>query len=101
MIILKEATLPFLPMLTSNMLHSPPLDDTLSLIDLENTAVLLANISNPLKVFQMIFLWIFGYDPKDWIIENKNDEDHYYAGKVYKFSKDEASDVYNSVRNRI
>jgi len=33
------------------------------------------------------------------IIENKNDEEHYYAGKAVNFVEDEGRDVYGKIKN--
>lgn len=82
-IIIKEFTLPFAPLLTQAGLHSKyKLDDNLSLIDFETWAIFLANIFNPLGLLR-VGPMILGYDPKDWIIENPDDEEHWYLGKYY------------------
>ena len=31
-----------------------------------------------------LFKLILGWDPVDMVVENKKDEDHYYAGKAYR-----------------
>lgn len=39
---------------------------------------------NPAYTSRHLFMWLLGWDPADMVIENKNDEEHYYAGKAYR-----------------
>jgi len=49
---------------------------------LEDAAFFFANWSNPTYWIRMVAKAILGWDPLDMVIENKNDEEHYYAGKA-------------------
>lgn len=54
------------------------------MFDFEDTFILIAAWTNPTYLARLLLKWILGWDPADMVIENKNDEEHYYAGKVYK-----------------
>lgn len=58
------------------------------MIDIEETILLFVNLANPAYTSRALFKLILGWDPLDMVIENKNDEDHYYAGKTYRGIKD-------------
>lgn len=60
---------------------APSEDDRLqlSLIDVE---YLFLRYLNPAWLLKKSFEKVEGYDPLDMVIENKNDEEHYYAGKI-------------------
>jgi len=45
-----------------------------------DTIMLFANLNNPTWWFRKGFMLIFNWDPIDTIVENKDDEEHYYAG---------------------
>lgn len=83
-IMIKEAMLYVWPLLTQAALHSQqPITSKLTLFDMGDAIFMYANLNNPLWWFQWIFKLIFNWDPKDIIIENKDDEEHYYAGAFY------------------
>lgn len=79
-IMLKEAVLPFFQLLTNTKAPTDADRVQLSLIDLESAFFFFANMFNPAYLAQQLFKWILGWDPVDTVIENKNDEEHYYAG---------------------
>jgi len=49
----------------------------LSLIDLGDVGKFLIHMADPTYLLRMWFKFTFGWDPKDTVIENKNDEEHY------------------------
>lgn len=83
-IILKEASLPFFQLLANKKAPSYKDRIELSLFDLEDMFLLAADWSNPASWLRYFFKLILGWDPLDMVIENKSDEDHYYAGKLWK-----------------
>ena len=79
-IIIKEFSFPIIQLILNRKAPSENDRIQLGLIDLED---LFLKYLNPVWLFQWSFKNVEGYDPKDMIIENKNDEEHYYAGKIY------------------
>lgn len=81
-IMVKEFTLPFWQLIGNK--RAPTYKDRiqLSLFDLEDAFFFFANISNPAYTSRYLFKFILGWDPLDMVIENKDDEEHYYTGKA-------------------
>lgn len=88
-IMLKEALLPFFQLITNARAPSEKDRVQLSLLDIEELILLFVNLANPAYTLRALFKLIFRWDPADMVIENKNDEDHYYAGKAYRGIKNE------------
>jgi hypothetical protein len=82
-IIAKEVELPFYQVIGN--VKAPTYKDKiqLSLFDIEETVIFLSHVFNPAWWGQQLFKDVAGYDPADIVIENKNDEEHYYAGQGY------------------
>jgi len=57
----------------------------LGLIDFEDTFWNFINLFNPFWWIYNIAKLILRYDPKDIVIENKDDEEHYYKNtKIFR-----------------
>ena len=89
-IMLKEALLPFFQLITNTRAPSEKDRIQLGLIDIQDTIVDIVNLMNPAYTGRVLFKWILGWDPADMVIENKKDEEHYYAGKAYNGIKNYA-----------
>jgi len=83
-IMLKEAVLPFFQLINNRKAPSHKDRIQIGLYDIEDSFFFFTNMVNPAYIGSHLFKWILGWDPKDMVIENKSDEDHYYAGKAYK-----------------
>lgn len=87
-IMIKEAMLYVWPLLTQSLIHSEqPITSKLTLFDMGDAFYLFGNLNNPAYWFRLGFKLIFNWDPVDTIIENKDDEEHYYAGQFYDVIK--------------
>lgn len=77
LIIIKEISFPIFQLIFNR--KAPTNEDRLqlALIDLED---LFLHYLNPAWLFEKEYENVAGYDPVDMVIENKNDEEHYYAG---------------------
>ena len=82
-IILKEVMLPFFQLVGNTKAPNQKDRIQLSLIDLEDAFFFFTNLVNPAWISKKIFILFFGWNPADMVIENKHDEQHYYAGKAY------------------
>jgi len=73
-IMAKEFELPWFQLIGN--VKAPSYEDKiqLSLFDIEETFIFLSHVFNPAWWGQQLFKDVAGYDPKDMIIENKNDE---------------------------
>ena len=65
-----------------------PIGSEITLLDFGSIFEFYVNMFNPWWYFKVVWMWIFNYDPYDWFIENKNDEEHYYAGKAYNLIRE-------------
>lgn len=83
-IILKEISFPFFQLVSNRRAPSKKDRIQLSLLDIEDLIMLFVNLANPAYTSRALFKLILGWDPLDMVIENKNDEDHYYTGKAYR-----------------
>lgn len=94
-IIIKESILPFFQLVANT--KAPDARDRvqLGLLDLEDFALILLNLANPTYIWRIILKWILGWDPQDMIIENPEDEEHYYAGQAYDVAKNEAKTLFH------
>lgn len=93
-IMLKEFTLPFYQMITNRKAPSEEDRIQLSLISFEDAIVWYVKVFNPGYVAVKIFTWILGWNPLDMIIENKDDEEHFYARPVVKPITDNVIDPF-------
>lgn len=87
-IIAKEATLPFFQLITNA--HAPTREDRiqLSLIDVEDASVFFFHFVDPPYIIRLLWIHFFGWDPRDMLIENLDDEEHYYAGELWQDYED-------------
>lgn len=79
LIIFKEASLPIFQLFFNKKAPSDEERLQLALVDFED---LFLHYLNPAWLFQQEFEKVEGYDPVDMVIENKNDEEHYYTGRL-------------------
>jgi len=82
-IIIKESILPFFQLVTNTKAPRDEDKIQLSLIDFSDTFWFLTNLFNPAAWARNGFKFAMGWDPVDTVIENKNDEKHYYTGKTW------------------
>ena len=80
-IIIKEISLPLIQWFLNRKAPTEADRLQLGLIDLE---YLFLRYLNPAWLLQQLFKDVAGYDPVDMVVENKNDEQHYYAGSVVR-----------------
>lgn len=80
-LMMKEFSMPIWQLIINR--RAPSDDDRIqiSLIDLED---LFTKWLNPYFYFRKGYQKVEGYDPTDMVIENKNDEEHYYARDLFK-----------------
>ena len=78
---IKECSLYIAPILTTAALQlDEPLRSEITLIDFAEALEMLT----PVYWGQLFWKIIFGYDPKDIVWENKDDEDHYLPNMIEK-----------------
>lgn len=98
-IMLKEFSLPWIQVIVNSKAPTDQDRVILGLIDIEETVIWLTHVFNPAWWAQQLFKDVAGYDPVDMVIENKNDEDHYYTGKAFRKIEEEGEDVYHKIKN--
>lgn len=81
-IMIKEAILPFFQLVSNMNVPKGAQAVDISIVDFGDTFWFFSNLSNPAWYLQQILKLILGWDPADMVIENKNDEEHYYAKPI-------------------